>query len=77
MNTIATELERIRDALREPSYSLNHERLYVAQQALQWASNQTAFASPFDMIFGLHGKAPTGIPADSEDCLADLHHSLS
>ena len=58
---VERELARIADALREPRFADQYDRLYAAQQALSWALEPDGFKRPFDMI-------TTGIPAGTEDC---------
>lgn len=62
MSFIERERARLAEALRKGPTPNTYERLYAAQQALAWASDPTAYASPMKQI--------TGIQADSEDCSA-------
>ena len=61
---IERELDEIAQALREPRFADQYDRLYAAQQALSWAIEPDGFKRPYDMI--------TGTPADSADCSASL-----
>ena len=48
-----SELARIRAALLDPATtSEQYDRLYVAQQALMWATEPDAFRRPFDTAMG-------------------------
>jgi hypothetical protein len=49
MEHVEKELERISERLAGP-LPLEHAALYAAQQALMWATNPTAFASPYAWI---------------------------
>jgi hypothetical protein len=47
---VVRELDRIARALQEPMAPERHSELYAVQQALSWAIDPSAFASPMDMI---------------------------
>ena len=49
MQHIQDELNRIGERLRAPD-PFDHGALYAAQQALCWAAQPEAFASPYDII---------------------------
>lgn len=64
MGFIQRELERIGSALRDSPNANDYDRLYVAQQALAWATDPEGFKSPMRMI--------RGTQEATEDCLACL-----
>ena len=49
---IAFEYERLNSAINDGSYREQHNKLYAARQALGWALNPKAAASPYDTIMG-------------------------
>ena len=53
MSFIQRELDRIGDALRADPTPNDYDRLYVAQQALAWATDPSGFASPMKHIRGI------------------------
>ena len=61
---VAQELQRIAERLRAPD-PMQHAGLYAAQQALCWAAQPEAYASPFAVV--------TGIREGSGDCSGFLH----
>jgi hypothetical protein len=67
MSFVQRELDRISEALREPSRlqisSDQYERLYAAQQALSWVLEPSGIRSPYDTILDVPGVgvAPTGV----------------
>ena len=67
MDHVESELARISERLAAYPDPFEHAGLYAAQQALRWAAQPDAFASPFQLI--------TGIRKGSGDCLADSRHS--
>ena len=62
MSFIQRELDRIAQALLEGPDTEDHDRLYSAQQALAWATDPDAYASPMVEI--------RGILAETEGCSA-------
>lgn len=52
MSFMQRELDRITEALREPSNGERHAELYAAQQALSWALEPIGFKAPFVAIMG-------------------------
>ena len=60
MGFVERELDRIAAALRSDPDANDYDRLYVAQQALSWATDPEGFKSPMKMI--------RGIQEDSGDC---------
>jgi len=52
-------------------------RLYAAQQALAWALEPEAAASPANLILGDRARPPMDIPEDSRGCLAVPRPPLS
>jgi hypothetical protein len=75
MGFIEREMDRIALALRaadeaEPRY----EQLYVAQQALKWATEPQQFAAPLDYIErATESTAISNTSANSAGCLAETH----
>jgi hypothetical protein len=47
---VVRELDRIASALQGPTPPERRSELYAAQQALSWAIDPSAFASPLDML---------------------------
>jgi hypothetical protein len=77
MSFIQRELSRIGNALPGTQSDDRDDRyaeLYVAQQALVWASEPDVFKAPYDLIV----QGVTGTLEDSEDCPVrnDLSASL-
>ena len=68
---ISEELERIERALREPQTDERYCQLYAAQQALVWALNPDAFASPYSTIQRGLVRPLKGTQEGSEDCRGD------
>ena len=52
MSFIQRELDRIGGALRANPDANDYDRLYVAQQALAWATDPEGFKSPMGLIRG-------------------------
>ena len=53
MSFIQREIDRIRTALLDPANAgESYERLYVAQQALAWATDPEGFKSPYSAVMG-------------------------
>jgi hypothetical protein len=53
MSYLQRELERINAALLQtPNADDQYRELYIAQQAIAWASDPGCFKSPFRMIMG-------------------------
>lgn len=77
MGFLDRELARISEALLAAEPERRRPELYAAQQALSWASDPTAFRSPYDMIIDAPTLPVTDIPEDSEDCLASVRRSQS
>jgi hypothetical protein len=68
---IENELSLITEALLGRPTPDRRAQYYAAQQALAWAANPNAAASPYLTI--ANGRVPvTGTQADSEDCQACL-----
>ena len=61
---VVEELNRIGERLRSPD-PYQHAALFAAQQALCWAAQPEAYASPVDSIVGNVG--------DAGDCLGAPH----
>ena len=55
MKHVQDELNRIGERLRAPN-PYEHAALFAAQQALCWAADPEAFASPVDSIVGSEGE---------------------
>ena len=53
MGFIERELTQIKKALGETSEGPLFDRLYAAQQALEWTQEPTGFKSPYKMIMGI------------------------
>jgi len=60
MSYLQREFDRLNAALRDAKNSNKFDALYVAQQAIAWASDPDAYKSPMVLI--------TGTPEDSEGC---------
>ena len=65
MGFIDRELAQIKKALEETSEGPLFDRLYAAQQALEWAQEPNGFKSPHMMLMGTQ--------EDSADYSVDLH----
>lgn len=52
MSFIDREVAKLAESI-EASSDTQRERLYVAQQALKWATDPDAFRSPFDYIMDI------------------------
>ena len=55
---IQEELERIGERLSAGPDPYQHAGLYAAQQALSWAAQPEAFASPFASVTGIKDITP-------------------
>lgn len=66
------ELDRIAVALRADPRPECYDRLHAAQQALAWASDPTAFASPCEVM-----NVAQGNPAVLAGCLDGGHPQSS
>ncbi len=53
MSFIQRDLDRIGNALRDNPDANDYDRLYVAQQALAWATDPEGFKSPMGVIRGI------------------------
>ena len=72
MGFIERELSRIESALGKSSEGdAKYDQLYVAQQALKWATEPQGFAAPLDIIVLPAGdrQPATGTPAAPAGCL--------
>jgi hypothetical protein len=67
---VARELERLEKALREPQTDDRYCQLYAAQQALAWALDPSAAASPYATIQRGLVKPLRGTQEGSADCQA-------
>lgn len=63
MDHLAAEIARIETRLAAYPDPFEHAGLYAAQQALRWAAQPEAFASPYAVVTGSGGA--------SADCSAD------
>lgn len=68
MDHIVSELRRIEDRLIAYPDAFEHAGLYAAQQALSWAAQPHAYASPFAVI--------TGSAGVSANCSEETRHPL-
>ena len=64
MSFIERELQRIRSALGDRA-NPEYERLWAAQQALEWAQEPTGFKAPYAAI--------TDTPQEPADCPTEYH----
>jgi hypothetical protein len=64
MKHIEDELFRIEGRLADQPDPFEHAGLYAAQQALRWAAQPDAYASPYAVVTG-SGEAPAGCSAGS------------
>lgn len=55
MSFVAREVEKLSRALCENPRRDNHTELYAAQQALAWALDPKAVASPYNLLTGMSG----------------------
>lgn len=69
MSFVQREMERLGSALRADPRRDDYDRLFVAQQALAWASDPECYASPMAVI--------TGTLGGSADCSAQPRPSQS
>ncbi len=69
MSFVKRELIRIQQELTRTRGQDVHGKLYIAQQALDWALDPTAYKSPYDMIMGIH--------QEKEDCSVEPRPPLS
>ena len=69
MEHVHAELRRIESRLAAYPDPFEHAGLYAAQQALAWAMQPDAFASPLATV--------RGSAASSEDCSAESRHLQS
>ena len=65
MSFVQREITRLNMELATAPQGPRYAALYAAQQALAWSLDPSAFRAPYDSVMG--------IPADSEDCLAESH----
>jgi len=65
MSFIQRELDRVSSALRSATPEI-YEKLYVAQQALSWATDPDMFKSPFNLITGGRAEAAVMGKPDTE-----------
>ena len=72
-NNIRNELENLSSALRKPLTQDRYCQLYAAQQALSWANNPEAYASPYLTIVNDKVHSPMDIQEDSASCSAVRH----
>jgi hypothetical protein len=76
MSFVDREVGKLNTALRNiPTSHPSYYELHVAQQALCWASDPQAFASPFDTIKRAHSLPD--IPEDSGDYPPSFDPALS
>jgi hypothetical protein len=68
MNSVLTELHRIRVAMLDPHHP-RYQELWAAQQALAGVSDPESFAPPFNAL--------TGSEAEPRDCSAQPRQQLS
>jgi len=60
MSFVQRELIRIKEALRPEVKASMYDKLYVAQQTLEWVLEPNGIKAPYNMIMGT--------PAKPEDC---------
>lgn len=77
MSDLSHEWSRIAKALRQSAGASCYERLYIAQQALAWASDPGGFRSPYDMIMDVQTEPAKGTPEDLGDYSAPDHQPQS